>query len=232
MWNQGKSALNMNVDTGVARARAEKVMDAAARSGAALPLHQEWRPKVDTSDPKSRWIVEGTKVDPSANDPLASHLDLELAVGRPPSAMELAAGGDASDSSEYGESSDSESSRKKSKKRSRDRGDDEKDKTSKKRKKESRKKKSKSKKESKKSKKGSKKSKKSRRSSSSSSSDGSDSDASDSDSEKKRISAVSGKKIKLRLEGTSARTDAEDKRRQAYLRSLNAHVDMSHLTGR
>ena len=92
MWNQGKSALNMNVDTGVARARAEKVMDAAARSGAALPLHQEWRPKVDTSDPKSRWIVEGTKVDPSANDPLASHLDLELAVGRPPSAMELAAG--------------------------------------------------------------------------------------------------------------------------------------------
>ena len=164
MWNQGKSALNMNVDTGVARARAEKVMDAAARSGAALPLHQEWRPKVDTSDPKSRWIVEGTKVDPSANDPLASHLDLELAVGRPPSAMELAAGGDASDSSEYGESSDSESSRKKTKKRSRDRGDDEKDKTSKKRKKESRKKKSKSKskKESKKSKKGSKKSKKSK----------------------------------------------------------------------
>lgn len=224
----------MNVDTGVARARAEKVMDAAARSGAALPLHQEWRPKVDTSDPKSRWIVEGTKVDPSANDPLASHLDLELAVGRPPSAMELAAGGDASDSSEYGESSDSESSRKKSKKRSRDRGDDEKEKTSKKRKKESRKKKSKSKskKESKKSKKGSKKSKKSRRSSSSSSSDDSGSDASDSDSEKKRISAVSGKKIKLRLEGTSARTDAEDKRRQAYLRSLNAHVDMSHLTGR
>ena len=231
MWNQGKSALNMNVDTGVARARAEKVMDAAARSGAALPLHQEWRPKVDTSDPKSRWIVEGTKVDPSANDPLASHLDLELAVGRPPSAMELAAGGDASDSSEYGESSDSESSRKKSKKRSRDRGDDEKDKTSKKRKKESRKKKSKSKKESTKSKKGSKKSKKSKKSSSSSSDD-SDSDASDSDSEKKRISAVSGKKIKLRLEGTSARTDAEDKRRQAYLRSLNAHVDMSHLTGR
>ena len=194
MWNQGKSALNMNVDTGVARARAEKVMDAAARSGAALPLHQEWRPKVDTSDPKSRWIVEGTKVDPSANDPLASHLDLELAVGRPPSAME---------------------------------------KTSKKRKKDSRKKKSKSKskKESKKSKKGSKKSKKSKKSSSSSSDD-SDSDASDSDSEKKRISAVSGKKIKLRLEGTSARTDAEDKRRQAYLRSLNAHVDMSHLTGR
>ncbi len=233
MWNQGKSALNMNVDTGVARARAEKVMDAAARSGAALPLHQEWRPKVDTSDPKSRWIVEGTKVDPSANDPLASHLDLELAVGRPPSAMELAAGGDASDSSEYGESSDSESSRKKTKKRSRDRGDDEKEKTSKKRKKESRKKKSKSKskKESKKSKKGSKKSKKSKKSSSSSSDD-SDSDASDSDSEKKRISAVSGKKIKLRLEGTSARTDAEDKRRQAYLRSLNAHVDMSHLTGR
>ena len=225
----------MNVDTGVARARAEKVMDAAARSGAALPLHQEWRPKVDTSDPKSRWIVEGTKVDPSANDSLASHLDLELAVGRPPSAMELAAGGDASDSSEYGESSDSESTRKKSKKRSRDRGDDEKEKTSKKRKKESRKKKSKSKskKESKKSKKGSKKSKKSRRSSSSSSSDCSGSDASDSDdSEKKRISAVSGKKIKLRLEGTSARTDAEDKRRQAYLRSLNAHVDMSHLTGR
>ena len=86
MWNQGKSALNMNVDTGVARARAEKVMDAAARSGAALPLHQEWRPKVDTSDPKSRWIVEGTKVDPSANDSLASHLDLELAVGRPPPA--------------------------------------------------------------------------------------------------------------------------------------------------
>jgi len=217
--------LNMNVDTGVARARAEKVMDAAARSGAALPLHQEWRPKVDTSDPKSRWIVEGTKVDPSANDPLASHLDLELAVGRPPSAMELAAGGDASDSSEYGESSDSESSRKKSKKRSRDRGDDEKDKTSKKRKKESRKKKSKSKK-------GSKKSKKSRRSTSSSSSDDSDSGSDSDDSEKKRISAVSGKKIKLRLEGTSARTDAEDKRRQAYLRSLNAHVDMSHLTGR
>ena len=189
---------------------------------------------MDTSDPKSRWIVEGTKVDPSANDPLASHLDLELAVGRPPSAMELAAGGDASDSSEYGESSDSESSRKKTKKRSRDRGDDEKDKTSKKRKKDSRKKKSKSKskKESKKSKKGSKKSKKSRRSSSSSSSDGSDSDSDSDDSERKRISAVSGKKIKLRLEGTSARTDAEDKRRQAYLRSLNAHVDMSHLTGR
>ena len=50
--------------------------------------------------------------------------------------------------------------------------------------------------------------------------------------DRKRISAVSGKKIKPKLEGTSARTDAEDKRRQAYLRSLNAHVDMSHLTGR
>ena len=67
MWNQGKSAFNMNVDTDDARRRAERVMEAAARSGAALPLHSTWVRKIDDSDPKSRWIVEGSKPDAAAN---------------------------------------------------------------------------------------------------------------------------------------------------------------------
>ena len=235
MWNQGKSAFNMNVDTDDARRRAERVMEAAARSGAALPLHSTWVRKIDDSDPKSRWIVEGSKPDAAANDPLAAHLDLEAAVGRPPSAMGLA-DGDSDSSSNYDDSSDSESRGKKSsrKRKERDGSSDSDRKGSKRRKKESskRKKRKKEKKEKRRDGKRSKRSKKSRRSSSSESS--SDGDASgDSDGgDRKRISAVSGKKIKLKLEGTSARTDAEDKRRQAYLRSLNAHVDMSHLTGR
>ena len=234
MWNQGKSAFNMNVDTDDARRRAERVMETAARSGAALPLHSTWVRKIDDSDPKSRWIVEGSKPDATANDPLAAHLDLEAAVGRPPSAMGRA-DGDSDSSSNYDDSSDSESRGKKSsrKRKERDGSSDSDRKGSKKRKKESKRKKRKKEKKSRRDGKRSKRSKKSRRSSSSSSSssDGGASDDCDG-GDRKRISAVSGKKIKLKLEGTSARTDAEDKRRQAYLRSLNAHVDMSHLTGR
>lgn len=235
MWNQGKSAFNMNVDTDDARRRAERVMEAAARSGAALPLHSTWVRKIDDSDPKSRWIVEGSKPDAAANDPLAAHLDLEAAVGRPPSAMGLA-DGDSDSSSNYDDSSDSDSRGKKSsrKRKERDGSSDSDRKGSKKRKKEGKRKKRKKEKKSRRDGKRSKRSKKSRRSSSSSSSssDGDASGDSDGGDRNKRISAVSGKKIKLKLEGTSARTDAEDKRRQAYLRSLNAHVDMSHLTGR
>lgn len=233
MWNQGKSAFNMNVDTDDARRRAERVMETAARSGAALPLHSTWVRKIDESDPKSRWIVEGSKPDATANDPLAAHLDLEAAVGRPPSAMGLA-DGDSDSSSNYDDSSDSESRGKKSsrKRKERDGSSDSDRKGSKKRKKEGKRKKRKKEKKSRRDGKRSKKSKKSRRSSSSSSSSDGDTSGDSDGGDRKRISAVSGKKIKLKLEGTSARTDAEDKRRQAYLRSLNAHVDMSHLTGR
>ena len=221
----------MNVDTDDARRRAERVMETAARSGAALPLHSTWVRKIDDSDPKSRWIVEGSKPDATANDPLAAHLDLEAAVGRPPSAMGRA-DGDSDSSSNYDDSSDSESRGKKSsrKRKERDGSSDSDRKGSKKRKKESKRKKRKKEKKSRRDGKRSKRSKKSRRSSSSSSDGGASDDCDGGD--RKRISAVSGKKIKLKLEGTSARTDAEDKRRQAYLRSLNAHVDMSHLTGR
>ena len=224
----------MNVDTDDARRRAERVMETAARSGAALPLHSTWARKIDDSDPKSRWIVEGSKPDATAVDPLAAHLDLEAAVGRPPSAMGRA-DADSDSSSNYDDSSDSESRGKKSsrKRKERDGSSDGDRKGSKKRKKESKSKKRKKEKKSRRDGKRSKRSKRSRRSSSSSSSSSGGGASDDCDGgDRKRISAVSGKKIKLKLEGTSARTDAEDKRRQAYLRSLNAHVDMSHLTGR
>ena len=172
MWNQGKSAFNMNVDTDDARRRAERVMETAARSGAALPLHSTWVRKIDDSDPKSRWIVEGSKPDAAANDPLAAHLDLEAAVGRPPSAMGRA-DGDSDSSSNYDDSSDSESRGKKSsrKRKERDGSSDSDRKGSKKRKKESKRKKRKKEKKSRRDGKRSKRSKKSRRSSSSSSSD-------------------------------------------------------------
>lgn len=79
-------------------------------------------------------------------------------------------------------------------------------------------------------KKSSKKSSKKRSSESEADSD-SDSDGSDdSGSCRGGVSVVSGKKIKMKLEGSSKKDEAEEKRRQAYLRSLNAHINLNLLS--
>jgi hypothetical protein len=43
-------------------------------------------------------------------------------------------------------------------------------------------------------------------------------------------SVVSGKKIKMKLEGSSKQDEAEEKRRQAYLRTLNAQINLNTLS--
>jgi hypothetical protein len=198
-----------------------------------------WQPKAP-EDPKARWRVDGdgARVDPS-NRALDAHLRLESMVPRVrASAARGGGGGGGGGGGAGGEESDSSSlmsdssatsdeirklrragnKRRRAKEASGGGGggkkSSKKDKSSKKEKKE--KKEKKSKKSSK------RKSGKRRRSSS-----GSDSD---SDSDARGVDFVSGKKIKMKLEGSSKRDDVEAAKRAAYLRSLNAQISFQELT--
>ena len=189
-----------------------------------------WQPKAP-EDPKARWRVDGdgARVDPS-NRALDAHLRLESMVPRVRASGGGGGGGEESDSSSLMSDSSATSDeirklRRAGNKRRRaakeasgggggGKKSSKKDKSSKKEKKE--KKEKKSKKSSK------RKSGKRRRSSS-----GSDSD---SDSDARGVDFVSGKKIKMKLEGSSKRDDVEAAKRAAYLRSLNAQISFQELT--
>ena len=231
----------------------EKGLSRAMAAQKLVPSDQRWAAPAardDEDGKKSRWVVdEAPYVEPSQRK-MASHLALEsrvLDAGNMGGGGNRAATESDSDSSSYGERSESEESGQRGgrggkrglKRRhgveggeggSESRDDDGgggRAERKRARKKESRKEsKKKAKKEAKEAKK--KSSKSSAKKSSKKSKKRRDADA-DSDSDPGAVSFVSGKKIKLKLEGTSKKDEQEEKRRQAYLRCLNAQIETNEI---
>lgn len=240
MWSVGNKSKFIPATTDAKRGL-EKGLERATAAIARAPTH-EWKPKAPDANLKSQWIVDAPRAGASDRDGVSgasggigAHLELEqmVSAGRRPAAASV---GGESDSSDYASSSDesrSASRRKRRKKRRRresspssgDSSDEDRDARARKRsrKKDAKGKKSKRSKKEKKSRKGKRK-----RRSTSDSSDAS-SDASDSD-DRRKVSAVSGERIKMKLEGTSRRDEADERRRQAYLRQLNATVDLARVS--
>ena len=240
MWSVGNKSKFIPATTDAKRGL-EKGLERATAAIARAPTH-EWKPKAPDANLKSQWIVDAPRAGASDRDGVSgasggigAHLELEqmVSAGRRPAAASV---GGESDSSDYASSSDesrSASRRKRRKKRRRresspssgDSSDEDRDARARKRsrKKDAKGKKSKRSKKEKKSRKGKRK-----RRSASDSSDAS-SDASDSD-DRRKVSAVSGERIKMKLEGTSRRDEADERRRQAYLRQLNATVDLARVS--
>jgi hypothetical protein len=175
----------------------------------------DWK-RAEVDDGKNHWIVSGDAPRGGglgdrgpASSALDAHIELEQAMAA--SRKRVSAPGEASDSSAYDSSSSSSSSASRRRKEKKEKGS----KKSSSRKDDKRKK-SKKRKDRKKD----EKRRKRRRAERSSSS-------SDSETDKQaRVSAVSGKKLKLKLEGSNARSAEEERRRREYLHKLNATVDL------
>ena len=198
-----------------AKAGLAKGLERATAAIAKAPVHDWKRAEVD--DGKNHWIVSGDAPRGGglgdrgpASSSLDAHIELEQAMAA--SRKRVSAPGEASDSSAYDSSSSSSSSASRRRKEKKEKGS----KKSSSRKDDKRKK---SKKKSKDRKKDERRRKRRRAERSSSSSD--------SETDKQaRVSAVSGKKLKLKLEGSNARSAEEERRRREYLHKLNATVDL------
>ena len=241
MWSVGNKSKFIPATTDAKRGL-EKGLERATAAIARAPSH-DWKPKAPDANLKSQWIVDAPRAGASDRDGVSgasggigAHLELEqmVSAGRRPAAASVGAGGER-DSSDYASSSDesrSASRRRRKKKRRRressassgDSSDEDRDARARKRyrKKDAKGKKSKRSKKEKKSRKG----KRRRRSASDASSDASD----ESDADDRKVSAVSGERIKMKLEGTSRRDEADERRRQAYLRQRNATVDLARVS--
>ena len=197
-----------------AKAGLAKGLERATAAIAKAPVH-EWK-RAEVDDGKNQWIVSGDAPRGGglgdrgpASSALDAHIELEQAMAA--SRKRVSAPGEASDSSAYDSSSSSSSSASRRRKEKKEKGS----KKSSSRKDDKRKK-SKKRKDRKKD----EKRRKRRRAERSSSS-------SDSETDKQaRVSAVSGKKLKLKLEGSNARSAEEERRRREYLHKLNATVDL------
>jgi hypothetical protein len=215
MWSVGNKSSFIPATTD-AKAGLAKGLERATAAIAKAPVHDWKRAEVD--DGKNHWIVSGDAPRGGglgdrgpASSALDAHIELEQAMAA--SRKRVSAPGEASDSSAYDSSSSSSSSAS-----CRRRRKEKKEKGSKKSssRKDDKRKKSKKKKDRKKD----EKRRKRRRAEQSSSS-------SDSETDKQaRVSAVSGKKLKLKLEGSNARSAEEERRRREYLHKLNATVDL------
>ena len=215
MWSVGNKSSFIPATTD-AKAGLAKGLERATAAIAKAPVHDWKRAEVD--DGKNHWIVSGDAPRGGglgdrgpASSALDAHIELEKAMAA--SRKRVSAPGEASDSSAYDSSSSSSSSAS-----CRRRRKEKKEKGSKKSssRKDDKRKKSKKKKDRKKD----EKRRKRRRAERSSSS-------SDSETDKQaRVSAVSGKKLKLKLEGSNARSAEEERRRREYLHKLNATVDL------
>ena len=215
MWSVGNKSSFIPATTD-AKAGLAKGLERATAAIAKAPVHDWKRAEVD--DGKNHWIVSGDAPRGGglgdrgpASSALDAHIELEQAMAA--SRKRVSAPGEASDSSAYDSSSSSSSSAS-----CRRRRKEKKEKGSKKSssRKDDKRKKSKKRKDRKKD----EKRRKRRRAERSSSS-------SDSETDKQaRVSAVSGKKLKLKLEGSNARSAEEERRRREYLHKLNATVDL------
>ena len=212
MWSVGNKSSFIPATTD-AKAGLAKGLERATAAIAKAPVHDWKRAEVDEG--KNHWVVTGDAPHRApASGALDAHIELEQAMAA--SRKKSSAAGEASDSSAYDSSSSSSSSasgRRRRKEKKKAKGSKE----SKKRKDDDDKRKKSKKRKDRKKDERRRKRRRAERSSSSS----------DSETDKEaRVSAVSGKKLKLRLEGSNRRSAEEERRRREYLHRLNATVDL------
>lgn len=204
-----------------------KGLERATAAIAKAPVH-DWK-RAEVSDGKNHWIVSGDAPRGGgdrgpASSALDAHIELEQAMAA--SRKKVSAAGEASDSSAYDSSSSSSSSasgrRRRREAERKERKGEKKNKKSSARRDEKRKKakKRKDRKETKR--------RKRKRADPGVSSSGSDSEK----DREGRVSAVSGKRLKLKLEGSNKRSAEEERRRREYLLQLNATVDLKVMENR
>ena len=204
-----------------------KGLERATAAIAKAPVH-DWK-RAEVSDGKNHWIVSGDAPRGGgdrgpASSALDAHIELEQAMAA--SRKKVSAAGEASDSSAYDSTSSSSSSasgrRRRREAERKERKGEKKNKKSSARRDEKRKKakKRKDRKETKR--------RKRKRADPGVSSSGSDSEK----DREGRVSAVSGKRLKLKLEGSNKRSAEEERRRREYLLQLNATVDLKVMENR
>ena len=204
-----------------------KGLERATAAIAKAPVH-DWK-RAEVSDGKNHWIVSGDAPRGGgdrgpASSALDAHIELEQAMAA--SRKKVSAAGEASDSSAY-DSSSSSSSSASGRRRRRDAGRKER-KGEKKNKKSSARRDEKRKKAKKRKDRKETKRRKRKRADPGVSSSGSDSEK----DREGRVSAVSGKRLKLKLEGSNKRSAEEERRRREYLLQLNATVDLKVMENR
>lgn len=204
-----------------------KGLERATAAIAKAPVH-DWK-RAEVSDGKNHWIVSGDAPRGGgdrgpASSALDAHIELEQAMAA--SRKKVSAAGEASDSSAYDSSSSSSSSasgrrRRRDAERKERKGEKKNKKSSARR--DEKRKKSKKRKDRKETKR-----RKRKRADPGVSSSGSDSEK----DREGRVSAVSGKRLKLKLEGSNKRSAEEERRRREYLLQLNATVDLKVMENR
>lgn len=204
-----------------------KGLERATAAIAKAPVH-DWK-RAEVSDGKNHWIVSGDAPRGGgdrgpASSALDAHIELEQAMAA--SRKKVSAAGEASDSSAYDSSSSSSSSasgrrRRRDAERKERKGEKKNKKSSARR--DEKRKKSKKRKDRKETKR-----RKRKRADPGVSSSGSDSEK----DREGRVSAVSGKRLKLKLEGSNKRSAEEERRRREYLHRLNATVDLKVMENR
>ena len=210
-----------------AKAGLAKGLERATAAIAKAPVH-DWK-RAEVSDGKNHWIVSGDAPRGGgdrgpASSALDAHIELEQAMAA--SRKKVLAAGEASDSSAYDSSSSSSSSasgrrRRRDAERKERKGEKKNKKSSARR--DEKRKKSKKRKDRKETKR-----RKRKRADPGVSSSGSDSEK----DREGRVSAVSGKRLKLKLEGSNKRSAEEERRRREYLLQLNATVDLKVMENR
>ena len=226
MWSVGNKSSFIPATTD-AKVGLAKGLERATAAIAKAPVH-DWK-RAEVSDGKNHWIVSGDAPRGGgdrgpASSALDAHIELEQAMAA--SRKKVSAAGEASDSSAY-DSSSSSSSSASGRRRRRDAGRKErKEKNTRKKssaRRDEKRKKSKKRKDRKETKR-----RKRKRADPGVSSSGSDSEK----DREGRVSAVSGKRLKLKLEGSNKRSAEEERRRREYLQRLNATVDLKVMENR
>ena len=226
MWSVGNKSSFIPATTD-AKVGLAKGLERATAAIAKAPVH-DWK-RAEVSDGKNHWIVSGDAPRGGgdrgpASSALDAHIELEQAMAA--SRKKVSAAGEASDSSAYDSSSSSSSSasgrrRRRDAERKERKGEKKNKKSSARR--DEKRKKSKKRKDRKDTKR-----RKRKRADPGVSSSGSDSEK----DREGRVSAVSGKRLKLKLEGSNKRSAEEERRRREYLLQLNATVDLKVMENR
>lgn len=226
MWSVGNKSSFIPATTD-AKVGLAKGLERATAAIAKAPVH-DWK-RAEVSDGKNHWIVSGDAPRGGgdrgpASSALDAHIELEQAMAA--SRKKVLAAGEASDSSAYDSSSSSSSSasgrrRRRDAERKERKGEKKNKKSSARR--DEKRKKSKKRKDRKETKR-----RKRKRADPGVSSSGSDSEK----DREGRVSAVSGKRLKLKLEGSNKRSAEEERRRREYLLQLNATVDLKVMENR
>lgn len=226
MWSVGNKSSFIPATTD-AKVGLAKGLERATAAIAKAPVH-DWK-RAEVSDGKNHWIVSGDAPRGGGDrgpgsSALDAHIELEQAMAA--SRKKVLAAGEASDSSAYDSSSSSSSSasgrrRRRDAERKERKGEKKNKKSSARR--DEKRKKSKKRKDRKETKR-----RKRKRADPGVSSSGSDSEK----DREGRVSAVSGKRLKLKLEGSNKRSAEEERRRREYLLQLNATVDLKVMENR